>query len=153
MRTYAHSLRVARLVLAFALLTGTGGGACRRSVPGALPLPPAVVNITMREFSLDRDRPIPAGRVLFRARNLGRVDHQLYLVVVDEQSPPVAETFRARAREVLSPLAYLPAVPPGGTATFAHDLPVGRYALICLLQDDEGESHAAKGMNLEFRAR
>jgi hypothetical protein len=42
-------------------------------------------------------------------------------------------------------------VPPGGNGAVAVDLGPGRYALICFLTDDDGQSHALKGMATEFR--
>lgn len=62
---------------------------------------------------------VPAGRVTFRVRNLGRLAHNLV----------VGRGTRA--------LASSPAIAPGGTARLTVDLRPGTYELLSNLQNDE----------------
>jgi len=131
-------------------------GACQPSVsrpPAPLPPAPAVVEVTMREFRFDHQRDVPAGRVVFQLRNDGRLEHELTLLPLAEDVPPISEQVSGSQRRQLAPFAGVYPRQPGTTDTFAVDLVAGRrYALLCYLRDSDGTSHARKGMASEFRA-
>lgn len=129
-------------------------GACTSSPDQAVALPPAppVVTVDMDEFSFTYDPDIPAGRVVFRGHNVGEVVHNLVLLPLDEDLPPLDEQLRGEERRVATPFAALRPVPPGQAREFAVDLAPGqRYGIFCSVADGEGKSHALKGMNSEFR--
>lgn len=106
----------------------------------------------MREYRFEYRPPVSPGRALFRARNSGRVEHQLRLVPLSEDVPPISEQLRSEARRIVAPFAGMPPQRPNQSAALAVDLRPGqRYALICYVVDGDGESHARKGMSAEFR--
>ncbi|HVE47468.1 MAG TPA: hypothetical protein VNA57_12080 [Acidimicrobiales bacterium] len=111
---------------------------------------PTIVEVTMSEYSFSRVGQMPAGRAVFRARNRGTMPHQVILTPIPDDYPPVAELFASRTGKGLSPVAILRSLAPGERGTFAFDLAPSRYALVCLVTDAEGTSHAAKGMSREF---
>lgn len=119
------------------------------SLPG-----PVVVDVKMTEyrFGFDPARLRP-GRVLFKARNEGRLSHQMVLVALPPELPPIVEQLNAPERKAVTQVARFPPKRPGTTAAFAVDLQPGRYALICFVPDPDGKQHGAKGMASEFRIR
>lgn len=146
------------LLLAVALvLLATG---CRVPAPGAPdgpPLPPSapVVSVELREYAFELGDAPPRGRVRFEARNTGREAHQLILLAVPEELPaPVAELLgREGERLVLPTVVNLGVREPGARGVFATDLGPGGYALVCLVEDEEGVTHAERGMVAEFTVR
>ncbi len=129
------------------LLTSSCQGGVTDGPPKA-----TVVDVTMGEYRFDVSASPPAGRVVFRARNAGALDHQLVMVVVPEDLPiTFAEQVVSPVAVALPTFAYLPARKPGQTGILAVDLAPGRYAFGCFLKDERGESHARKGMSVEFR--
>lgn len=156
MRAMAKRLRSLRFRLsllcvgAVASAVATG---CSRSTPASeLPQSPPTIEVTMRENSFDYDGPVPEGRVVFRVRNAGRVDHRLTLMPLPEDTPPILEQITGPERRVGARFAGIPTRPPGTTGMFAVDLlPGTRYAMVCYVVDRDGTSHAHKGMVSEFR--
>ena len=135
------------VAVASALLLGAGCSSSERSAP-----PPApVVDVAMAEYRFEYAPPARAGRVVFRARNLGQLEHELVLVYLPEDFPPVREQLESSKRRPVSNLGRSPVRPPGATGTFAVDLAAGRYALVCFVKDADGNQHAVKGMAAEFR--
>ncbi len=107
----------------------------------------------MSEYRFEYQPAVPSGRVVFQVVNVGRVDHKLSLLPLAEDFPPIDAQLHGPERVVMSPFADVPLRPPGATGTFAVDLEPGRrYAFICFLRDPDGQPHALKGMNSEFRA-
>lgn len=107
----------------------------------------------MAEFRFDHQRDVPAGRVVFRVRNDGRLEHELTLLPLAEDVPPISEQISGQKRRPVSLFAGVYPRQPGATDTFAVDLVAGRrYAMLCSLRDADGTSHARKGMASEFRA-
>lgn len=136
-----------RAALAVALIT-TGG--CRADA--TTPVPMTELGVTMTEYAFEFGENIPAGPVLFRARNLGAVGHEAELVPLDEDFPPIDEQFRGDERRAVTPVAAVRPLPPGAGGAFVADLePNRRYALICFLRAADNQSHAGKGMTAEFR--
>lgn len=105
----------------------------------------------MREYRFDHPPQAPRGRVVFRVRNSGALTHELILVQLAEDVPPIQEQIRSDARRAVDTIATLRNRPPGSNGTFAADLQPGRYAFICFIRDADGVSHAIKGMASEFR--
>jgi len=111
-----------------------------------------VVTVVLREYRFKLDKAVPAGRVVFRLRNAGRLEHRPALLPLADDLPPLDQQLRGGQRAAIAPFAGTSTRPPGTTAAFAVDLAPGtRYGLICFIRDQDGVSHAVKGMNLEFR--
>lgn len=119
---------------------------------GEYPPPPAVVQVSMDEYRFAYEPPRSPGRIVFDARNDGRVDHQLVLIHLPEGVPSIDRQLRSKDRKVVPTVATLAAREPGRRGTFAVDLDPGRYALVCFVNDPDGQ-HAQKGMSAEFRIR
>jgi len=125
--------------------------ACGRRVTTNAAGPP-IVSVSMREYSFAYPRDIPNGLVQFRVRNAGRLPHRLDLEPIPADFPPIREQLGGSNRRVLAPFAQTATLQPGESGRFAVELLNGqRYALLCLLRGPDGQSHAAKGMNAEFR--
>ena len=121
---------------------------CRQGevFPGAV----RTVDVTMDEYRFSLDPPGRRGRTVFRARNAGRLDHEMVLVVLPEGFPPIDEQLRSDNRRAVDTVASVPSRRPGRSGAFAVDLSPGRYALLCFVADDDGEQHVRKGMSVEF---
>ena len=149
-------MRSRRHVAAVALVAVSGLAACQDQPPDTavlLPAGPAMVDLTMREYGLDYDPVVPAGRVVFRVRNVGTEKHRLTMLPLSDDVPPVLEQLRGSQRIVVPPYAGTHELAPGGTATFAVDLAAGqRYALVCNLRGPDRQPHSMKGMASEFRS-
>lgn len=112
-----------------------------------------MVDVTMRDYEFDYAPPSRSGRVVFRVFNDGKTPHQLSLLPLDEDIPPIEQQVRGSERRAVTPYAGIPPHAPGTGSGFAVDLVPGRrYAFICFVTTPDGESHAVKGMTSEFRA-
>lgn len=111
---------------------------------------PTKVVVTMTEYAFAHRRPVPPGRVVFRVRNVGRVDHELVLVALAADVPPLDAQLRGRERRAIPTIARVTATEPGATGIFAADLKPGRYGFICFLSDPDGTQHSLKGMSSDF---
>lgn len=118
-----------------------------------LPPPPRTVQVQMREYGFRYDRSIGPGRTVFRARNTGRLRHELVLIPLPKSFPPIGVQLRSKTRQVIAPLAHLQPVRPARSGTFAVDLAPGRYAMVSFVTNRDGMSDALKGMSSEFRVR
>ena len=116
----------------------------------SLPSAPASLTVTMREYRFDFNRPVPAGRVVLRVENSGTVQHQLALIKLDPDVPPLEQQLRGGSRRAAPNIALI-LRQPGASRTLALDLSAGRYGMVCFLRAPDGEAHALKGMNAEFR--
>lgn len=94
---------------------------------------------------------IPAGRVVFHRVNRSRLAHDLSLVGMPEDMPPIHDQLKGSDRRIVSGVASLPSHPPGSRDTFAVDLAPGRYGLVCWERDGTGVAHAHMGMAVELR--
>lgn len=152
-RRPAGTRALAAVVAALSVPVALGGCGGRRG-GAALPEPPPVVTVTMREYRFTLPRSVPSGRVVFRFVNAGRVLHQPDMVPMPAGLPPIGEQVRGGTRAAVSPFAGIPPRRPGRTGTFAVDLVPGqRYAIVCFARDSDDEgSHAVKGMTAEFTA-
>lgn len=125
---------------------------CQKTVR-SLPPGPAKVTVSMSDNRFAYRPPRSTGRVVFEVRNDGRVDHELVLVILPDELPPLEQQLRSESRRVIATLGSLPRRQPGHRGTFAVDLQPGRYGIICFVQDPDGIQHAQKGMSSEFRLR
>lgn len=140
-------------VMAMAIVTATSFqlGGCGRSEP-PLPLPPAMVDIVMDEYRFDVEQRLPAGRTVLRVTNAGEVDHEMVVVTLPEDFPPLDAQLRGDVRRPVGGIvAIVRARPPGSSRTLALELDAGRYGLICFLRDADDVPHARKGMSAELQ--
>lgn len=126
------------------------GGEGRRSDP-YLPPRPAVLQVVMRDYAFDHPTTLPPGRFVVRLGNVGTVPHDVTLLELPEDLPPIGEVLRGAAARPVLPVAQLLAHDPGTTGTFTVELGPGRYGLVCGVRDADGVSHAVKGMSSEIR--
>lgn len=106
----------------------------------------------MVDYSFAYDPRIDSGRVLLRVHNRGKVVHDLTIIPLTEDVPPIDEQLRGSERRPITPLARVKSRSPGTRATLAVDLAPGvRYAFICFVRDPDGQPHFLRGMNSEFR--
>lgn len=129
-----------------------GAVACAACSPPA-PLPPApeVVHLTLDDYAFELSGTPRAGRVVVEVSNDGDLEHEVVLVILPEDVPPILEQLRSEQRRTVPTLAYVPPRSPGERGSFAVDLEPGRYAFLCFVEDADGTSHALKGMALELR--
>lgn len=156
MRTPAERLRPGptrgagwALIALLALLAGSCGGG--QDAP--LPPSPQVVEVKMREYAFDYDRSIGPGRTVFRVHNTGRRRHDLVLIPLPQDLPPIDVQLRSKTRRVVAPLGRVRPLRPDASGTFAADLAPGRYGMVSFVTDATGTTDADKGMNTEFRVR
>ena len=107
----------------------------------------------MREYGFEYRADFRAGRTVVRARNQGKLLHQLVLIYLPPDVPPLGEQLRSEERRVVPTVVNLAARPPGRSGTFAVDLDPGRYGFVCFVEDPDGRQHAQKGMSSEFRVK
>lgn len=131
------------------LLVAVSCGGSGTAFPGR----PDQVEVVMREYRFDHPAVLRAGRTVVRAPNRGRLAHELVLVFLPPELPPLDEQLHSSGRTVVATIVSLHRRAPGEAGTFAIDLEPGRYAFICFVQDPDGVQHALKGMNSEFRVR
>lgn len=123
-----------------------------------LPPPPTIVEVKMRDFRFvfaeGDGRPLPAGRVVFRAQNEGRVEHELVVLSLPDR---IAGRLDAELRDpVVTPLIVVARSRPRrprASASVAVDLPPGAYGLVCFVRASDDKTHAERGMSAEFRLR
>lgn len=139
-----RSRRAALAFLAAAASCTNVGGA-------ALPRGPAILNVDLRDYAFSADGDVPRGRVVVRADNEGREDHEILMVYVPAGVPPIAEQLAGEERRTVASIAQTARLPAGASGGFAVDLGPGRYAFLCFVEAPDGTPHALKGMAWEFR--
>lgn len=140
-------------LLALAAMTACDGG--NATAGAALPPGPTVLSVEMSSYRFQHDQQAMAGRVVVNARNVDDLAHQIVLVrVPDDLEGTLAEQLRSETRRPAQTLQQL-SVEPGRRRAFALDLAPGRYGFVCFVTDDDGVTHARKGMasDLFVRAR
>lgn len=148
---HGHRLALVAGLLAASVTACSGSGPDGPAAP--LPSPTPELAVTLDEYRFGVEEALPAGRVVFRFTNAGEEQHRPLLLPLTDDIPPIAEQVQGDQRLVVDPFAGLNTVDPGEQGTFAVDLAPGqRYALVCLVAGDDGESHAVKGMTWEARA-
>lgn len=117
-----------------------------------LPAGPQVIRLEMLDYSFGYTPPTAAGRTVFRVANTGDVRHNLSLLPLPADLPPIDEQLRGTTRRAINPLAAIRSRGPGARTSFAVDLlPGTRYAFICFVSDEDGQAHWRRGMSSEFR--
>lgn len=91
-----------------------------------------------------------AGRTVFTIRNAGDDPHQIAVVYLPDDLPPLDVQLQGATRRNVAPLAGVSSRSPGQTGTFAVDLGPGRYGLLCFERHENGEIHALHGEAVEF---
>ena len=119
------------------------------------PLPPRAqtLDVAMKEYRFGYKPPRSPGRVVLRGRNTGTVKHEIIMLELPEDFPPIAEQVKGSQRRAVGTLAYMRALRPGARGVLAVDLKRARYALVCLRKAEDGRLHSRKGMATEFRIR
>lgn len=129
-------------------------GGCTTGAGPAAYVPPVPTTVEVVEkdhgYVLDR-REVPAGRTVFHMLNRSNLNHNLSLVALPHDTPPISEQLRGDKRVAVSSVARLPSRVPGSREAFAVDLTPGRYALLCWERDGTGVAHATMGMAVELR--
>jgi len=126
--------------------------ACRASADPGVPPSVPTTEIKMTEFRFHFIKPASAGPVIFKMSNEGTLRHNLTLLALPPDFPPLAKQIHGSERRPIVPLAGSPGQEPGATESFAVDLLPGRYGLICsLIERTTEQTHAVKGMFSEFR--
>lgn len=105
----------------------------------------------MREYGFDFKPTFKSGRTVLRVHNRGALDHEMVLIYLAPELPPIADQLRSANRQVVPTVAVLHARPPGRSGMIAVDLDPGRYAFVCFVKDADGGQHAQKGMATELR--
>lgn len=128
-------------------------GCGRPAIP--LPPPPATVTLTASEYRITRQpAQLRQGRVVLDVTNAGRLAHQITVFPIPVGlSGTLDQQLRSARRIPASPLVVLPTLATTEHNKIALDLPPGRYGLVCFLKDDDGTSHAVKGVNAELHVR
>ncbi|HEX6539576.1 MAG TPA: hypothetical protein VF155_10385 [Candidatus Dormibacteraeota bacterium] len=138
---------------AIASATGVSLASCATPPTAGLPPSPPTVDVAMRDYWFDfNGSSIPRGRVVFQISNAGRQYHQLALIPLPADFPPIQAQLRGADRRVVQELVSSPPLQPGKRDTFAAYLTPGRWAFVDFFIGPEG-SHAAMGMGAEFRVR
>ena len=143
--------------LLVAVVAATTAGCASDHSPEQVARPPApepvpVIRITMVDHGFELDAPVPAGRVVFRIENAGQSPHNLVMIPLGEDVPPIDVQLRGSERRLVEPFAGVYERASGDSGTFAVDLLAERrYALICTLSADDGQPHWMHGMATEFR--
>lgn len=147
------SQRIGQLAALAALAAGLLATACSDEAGPPLPPDPPTVEIEIVEHDLVYERPVPAGRVVFRVVNAGERVHRLALVPLPDDVPPIQEQLEGDTRRHVQQLARIGDLQPGETDSFAVDLAEGqRYALVDYSQAPDGTMHARLGVAGEFHA-
>jgi hypothetical protein len=133
-------------------LLASSCGAEQASAP--LPPGPQVVDVQLRDYRFVYDRSsIAPGRTVFQVRNTGDRRHELGLIPLPENFPPLDAELRSKTSRAVALLARLQPIGPDTSGTFAVNLTPGRYGMVCFVTAPDGTPHALKGMNSEFRVR
>ena len=137
-------------MLAATLVACTSGSDDRAGPPAPAPVP--VITVTMLDHRFELDTPVPPGRVVFRFHNAGQAPHNVIMIPLAQDVPPIDVQLRGSERRQVEPFAGIYDRGPGDSGSFAVDLlPDQRYAVVCSLTAEDGEPHWMKGMVTEFR--
>lgn len=143
------------VILLLVVASGLAAAGCSGGQAGE-PLPPSAPTVEVRLLDNDLafEEPVPAGRVVFRVENAGEAVHQLALLPLPEDFPPIHEELANDTPRSVRSFARVPSLQPGETGMFAADLaPEQRYALVDFSESSEGRMHAKLGVAAEFRTK
>jgi hypothetical protein len=125
------------------------------TITGGEPLPPEFngnFHMAMFEYEFVVVQPLRRGRHSFYVINRGHQVHQASFVRLNPGAS-AEDVLKAISRDKPLPLpgtlvGGMSGLEPGRDGTFTAELTPGRYAIMCLFGG--GESHAAKGMVMNF---
>ncbi len=129
--------------------------ACQ-ALPGSAPAdaapPVPVFTFVAKDHTFEGPSQIPAGLVSLSFENVGHHQHFMQLVALNE-GVTIAQLTAAYGEGQQAVAALVkgadggPApIAPGGKQQVTLQLPPGQYAVLCLIPDDQGVTHLAKGM-------
>lgn len=107
----------------------------------------------MVDYRFTAPATIAVGRAVFDAVNHGQHPHELVLVPLPQDFPPLNKQLHSGTRRALPTIAVLPALQPGASGRFAVDLAAGRYGIISFVEGSDGTIDALRGMNAEIHAQ
>lgn len=110
------------------------------------------IDVVATEYAFDLGEP-PAGAVSFVLANEGAEIHELLLArfVGDATFEQALASEDPESEGLVETLGFVGPVVPGAEAVLnVDDLAPGRYALVCLIPTEDGETHAEKGMVSQF---
>ena len=107
----------------------------------------------MVDYHFDAPSTIAVGRVVFDVVNHGKHPHELVLIPLPADFPPLNQQLHSPTRRALPTIADLPQISPGGSGTFAVDLIAGRYGIISFVAGSDDQPDALKGMNTEIKVQ
>lgn len=142
----------ARAMVLTATLVACTSSSPDRATQRPAPPPAPVITVTMLDHRFELDRPVPPGRVVFRFDNAGQAPHNVVMIPLAEDLPPIEVQLRGSERRFVEPFAGFYDRDPGDSGSFAVDLGADqRYAMVCSLNAEDGQPHWMKGMVTEFR--
>lgn len=160
-RPSARPARVAGLVVAtLALASSSGCYFFPRDTTGTADAVYLATEWKLRGPSTFRTKGVPGSphaRPVFGLRNDGAVPHELRLFSVAGLTRGQRRDVVARLRSTGRPpegglrSGGIAALAPGKAASSTQLLSAGHYLLACLLVDDQGQTHAQRGMVMEVR--
>lgn len=93
---------------------------------------------------------VPAGETEITLTNDGKEEHELTMVGIKEDAPPLDELVKMSDDEVSKYFATQPfgiqPIEPGASESTTEDLKPGLYAMVCFVETKDGKPHVALGM-------
>ncbi len=154
----AHLIGLAAVALA--LSSGTGCYFFPRDTTGTADAVVLATEWKLRGPSTFRTKGVPGSphaRPVFGLRNDGAVPHELRLFSVAGLTRDQRRDVVARLKSTGQPpegglrSGGIAALAPGKAASSTQLLSAGHYLLACLLVDDQGQTHAQRGMVMEVQ--
>jgi len=106
----------------------------------------------MLDHRFELPTSVPPGRVVFQFDNVGQAPHNVIMIPLADDLPPIEVQLRGSERRLVEPFAGIYDRGPGDSGSFAVDLAADhRYAIVCSLNAEDGQPHWVKGMATEFR--
>ena len=107
------------------------------------------------DFAFKVPASVPAGETEITFENTGEEKHELFMVGLSEDAPPLEKLISMPQEEAqkffAGPPTVIPPIDPGATETATADLQPGNYAMVCLVESKkEMKPHAFLGMVNEF---
>jgi hypothetical protein len=118
-------------------------------------LPDGTVVVRAGDPTFQAPLTLPEGPTSFTVNNEGRFAHQMLLVKIDDEDPPlfeIAELPPKRILETVEQIGIIERVKSRELSTerIEAELVPSRYGLLCLFKTSTGDTHAALGMNTEI---
>lgn len=118
-----------------------------------VPDPVPTVEVAVADDDLAVQQSVPAGRVVLEIANTGDHPHQVVLVPMDIDWPPIHEELANDVERPMRIRARVGPLEPGETATIAVEVADGqRYALLGSSEAPSGKQYMNLGVASEFTA-